>query len=262
MPEFKSENNFERGWSSRLLASLLLGGQILVHLLRGKTSYSKIIEHMVTVGPGSLYPVILVIGAAGMIFTIQTARELSRFGAVSAVGGAFAVAFCRELAPVLTASIVAGQVGCAYAAEIGAMKVNEQLDALYMLKTDPIDYLVIPRVVACCLMLPVLSVLGLVVGLGGGVFAATTFYKLPANIFLDSVRSFLVPWDLVSLVLKSLVFGAIVGVIGCSWGLTTSGGVKGVGASATGAVVTSWVGIFIVDIFLTLILFEELPVSL
>ncbi|MFM6812845.1 MAG: ABC transporter permease, partial [Dolichospermum sp.] len=117
--------------------AFLLLGQISLHFLRGKTYYRKILEHTVKAGPGAIYPVLLVSGFAGMIFTIQTARELVRFGAVNTVGGAFALAFCRELAPILTASIIAGQVGSAFAAELGAMRVTEQIDALYMLKTDP-----------------------------------------------------------------------------------------------------------------------------
>ncbi|MFM9159807.1 MAG: ABC transporter permease, partial [Dolichospermum sp.] len=96
---------------------------------------------------------------------IPTARELVRFGAVNTVGGAFALAFCRELAPILTASIIAGQVGSAFAAELGAMRVTEQIDALYILRTDPIDYLVLPRVIACCLMMPIMMIFSLIVGI-------------------------------------------------------------------------------------------------
>lgn len=214
-------------------------------------------QHLVTAGPGSISPVLLVGGFAGMIFTIQTARELVRFGAVNAVGGAFALAFCRELAPILTASIMAGQVGSAFAAEIGAMQVTEQIDALYMLKTDPIDYLVLPRVIACCLMVPLMTVFALVMGIIGGVFAAWQFYQIVPEIFLESVRDFLEPSDLFIILLKGFIFGVLVAVIGCSWGLTTKGGAKEVGESATKAVVTSWVSIFIVDFLLSILLFER-----
>ncbi|KOP24819.1 transporter [Hapalosiphon sp. MRB220] len=193
-----------------------------------------------------------------MIFTIQTARELVKFDAVNTVGGAFALAFCRELAPILTASIIAGQVGSAFAAEIGEMSVTEQIDALYMLKTDPIDYLVVPRVIACCLMLPILTILGLVIGICGGVFAAMQFYQVDPEIFLESVRNFLTVPDILTVLLKALIFGVLVAVIGCNWGLTTTGGAKQVGESATAAVVTSWVLIFIVDFFLSLMLYEKL----
>ncbi|MTJ07276.1 MlaE family lipid ABC transporter permease subunit [Anabaena sp. UHCC 0204] len=251
------KKNLEQLWIIRCLSALLLFGQILLHLIQGKTYYRKILEHTVTAGPASLSPVLLVSGFAGMIFTIQTARELVRFGAVDSVGGAFALAFCRELAPILTASIIAGQVGSAFAAEIATMRVTEQIDALYMLRTDPIDYLVLPRVIACCLMMPVMMIFAVVVGISGGAFAAAQFYQVAPEIFLESVRNFLSPSDIFIILLKGFIFGTIVAVNGCSWGLTTQGGAKEVGESATTSVVTTWVAIFIMDFILALLLFEK-----
>jgi phospholipid/cholesterol/gamma-HCH transport system permease protein len=242
---------------SRYFSVLFLLGQVLLRLLQGKTYHRKILEHMVTAGPASLSPVLLVSGFAGMIFTIQTARELVQYGALNAVGGAFALAFCRELAPILSASIIAGQVGSAFAAEIGAMRVTDQIDALHMLRTDPIDYLVLPRVIACCLMTPLLTIFGLVTGIIGGIFAGSQFYQIPPDVFLESVRSFLEPLDLWLILLKGFIFGAIVAINGCSWGLTTRGGAKEVGESATTAVVTTWVAIFMMDFFLSLVFFEK-----
>ena len=253
----QTKKKLDQLWIVRCFAALLLFGQVLLHLLQGKTYYRKILQHMVTAGPASVSPVILVSGFAGMIFTIQTARELVRFGALDAVGGAFALAFCRELAPLLTASIIAGQVGSAFAAEIGAMRVTEQIDALYMLRTNPIDYLVLPRVIACILMMPIMMVFALVVGIAGGVFAAAQFYKIDPEAFLESVRTFLEPSDLLMVLVKGLIFGAIVGINGCSWGLTTKGGAKEVGESATTAVVTTWVLIFMMDFFLSVLMFDK-----
>lgn len=255
--KLQAKKNLEQLWIVRCFAAVLLFGQIWLHFLQGKTYYRKILGHMVTAGPAAISPVLLVSGFAGMIFTIQTARELVQFGAVNAVGGAFALAFCRELAPILTASILAGQVGSAFAAEIGAMQVTEQIDALYMLKTDPIDYLVLPRVIACCVMMPLMMIFALVMGITGGAFAASQFYKVLPETFLESVRDFLAPSDLWIILLKGLIFGTIVAVNGCSWGLTTKGGAKEVGESATTAVVTTWVSIFIMDFLLSLVLFEQ-----
>jgi phospholipid/cholesterol/gamma-HCH transport system permease protein len=253
----QTKKKLEQLWIVRCFAAVLLFGQVLLHLLQGKTYYRKILEHMVTAGPASISPVLLVSGFAGMIFTIQTARELVRFGAVGSVGGAFALAFCRELAPLLTASIIAGQVGSAFAAEIGAMRVTEQIDALYMLRTNPIDYLVLPRVIACFLMMPIMMVFALVMGIAGGVFAASQFFQIVPEAFLESVRTFLEPSDLLMILVKGFIFGAIVAVNGCSWGLTTKGGAKEVGESATTAVVTTWVSIFIMDFFLSLMLLDK-----
>ncbi|AFZ22449.1 conserved hypothetical integral membrane protein [Cylindrospermum stagnale PCC 7417] len=255
--KLQPKRKIEQLWIARCFAAVLLFGQICLHFLQGKTYYRKILEHMVSAGPGSMSPVLMVSGFAGMIFTIQTARELVRFGAVNSVGGAFALAFCRELAPILTASIIAGQVGSAFAAEIGAMQVTEQIDALYMLKTDPIDYLVLPRVIACCLMMPLMMIFALVTGITGGAFAASQFYRVEPETFLESVRDFLEPSDLWIILLKGLIFGTIVAVNGCSWGLTTQGGAKEVGESATTAVVTTWVSIFIMDFVLSLLMFEH-----
>jgi phospholipid/cholesterol/gamma-HCH transport system permease protein len=251
------KENLELLWIGRCFAAVLLFGQVFLRLLQGKTYYRKILEHMVKAGPGSIFPVLLVSVFAGMIFTIQTARELVRFGAVSAVGGAFALAFCRELAPILTASIIAGQVGSAYAAELGAMRVTEQIDALYMLRTDPIDYLVLPRVIACCVMMPVMMIFALIMGITGGAFVAAQFYKIVPEAFLESVRNFLEPSDLAIILLKGLIFGILVSVNGCSWGLTTKGGAKEVGESATTAVVTTWIAIFIMDFVISVALFHE-----
>ena len=187
---------------------------------------------MALVGPASLSITLMTMGSVGMVFTIQVARELINFGATAAVGGVLALALARELAPVLTAVVLAGRVGSAFAAEIGTMQVTEQIDALYMLKTDPVDYLVIPRVIACCLMLPLLTILSLITGLAGGLLVASANFRIVSSLFLDSVRNFLQPWDLVSAMIKAVVFGALLAVIGCSWGLTTTGGAKGVGQCA------------------------------
>jgi len=231
---------------------VFLLGQVFLRLLQGKTYYRKILEHMVTVGPGAIAPVLLISGFAGMIFTIQTARELGKYGAIEAVGGAFALAFCRELAPILTASVIAGQVGSAFAAELGAMQVTEQIDALHLLKTDPIDYLVLPRVVACCLIMPLMMIFALVMGIAGGVFVALHLYQVTPETFLDSIKNFLEPSDLEIILLKGLTFGTLVAVNGCSWGLTTRGGAREVGESATTAVVTTWIAIFVMDFVLSL----------
>lgn len=246
----------QRSCFFHILMALVLGGQVLMRVLRGKTHRQHALDHMVTAGPGALAPVLMTNLFAGMIFTIQTARELIRYGAIHALGGAFAMAFCRELAPILTAAILAGQVGSAFAAEIGCMKVTDQIDALKVLRTDPIDYLVVPRVVACCIMLPVLTVLGLVVGIGGGVFIAHQFYEVPPIQFLDSVRSLMVLTDLTAVLIKSVLFGAMIALAGCTWGLTTTCS-RSVGRSATSAVVTTWVSLFVVDFFLSLALFHS-----
>ncbi|MCL6436082.1 MAG: MlaE family lipid ABC transporter permease subunit [Leptolyngbyaceae cyanobacterium HOT.MB2.61] len=247
-----------RVWSQRLLAAILLGGQVMVHLLAGKIHRRNTLEQMAVVGPESLLIALLTAAFVGMVFTIQVSREFINLGAGSAVGGVLALALARELAPVLTAVILAGRVGSAFAAEIGTMRVTEQIDALYMLKTDPIDYLVIPRVIACCLMLPLLTILSLITGMIGGMFIAQTLYGISNKVFFDSAQNFLSVWDLCSAPIKGFFFGALIAVIGASWGLTTTGGAKGVGQSTTTAVVTSLLAIFISNFFLSWVMFQGL----
>lgn len=243
-------------WLQRLTAAIFLGGQTVVHLLRVKIHRRNTMEQMAAVGPDSLWIALITAAFVGMVFTIQVAREFLYFGAGQAVGGVLALALTRELAPVLTAVVIAGRVGSAFAAEIGTMQVTEQIDALYVLKTDPIDYLVIPRVIACCLMLPILTLLSLIVGITGGLIISNSLYGISQTVFLDSIRNFMEVWDVLTALFKSVVFGGLVAIIGCSWGLTTTGGAKGVGQSTTTAVVTALLAIFIANFFLSWLMFQ------
>jgi phospholipid/cholesterol/gamma-HCH transport system permease protein len=255
--QIRTRRNIELNpWSRRLWAALLLGGQVLIHLLQGKIHRRNTFEQMAIVGPESMLVALLTATFVGMVFTIQVAREFINFGLANTVGGVLALALTRELGPVLTAVILTGRVCSAFAAEIGTMRVTEQIDALQMLSTDPVDYLVVPRVIACCIMLPVLTIFSLMAGLGGGLGVASILYGIPTGVFLDSVQAFLGFWDISNAMLKAIVFGAIIAIIGSSWGLTTTGGAKGVGQSTTAAVVTTLVVIFITNFFLSWVLFQ------
>jgi phospholipid/cholesterol/gamma-HCH transport system permease protein len=239
-----------------LLTACFLGGQVPIHLLKGKIHWRNTLEQMAAVGPDSLFIALLTAVFVGAVFTIQVAREFINFGTGNIVGGVLAIALARELSPVLTAVVLAGRVGSAFAAEIGTMRVTEQIDALLMLKTDPIDFLVIPRVLACCLMLPILTLLSLITGMLGGLLIATNIYNLSETAFIDSARSFLGTWDIVSSMLKGFCFGIFIAIIGCNWGMTTSGGAKGVGQSTTSAVVTALLIIFVSNFFLSWLMFQ------
>jgi phospholipid/cholesterol/gamma-HCH transport system permease protein len=250
-----SSNSLNR-WFQRLLSAALLGGQVVVHLARGRIHRRNTLDQMAMVGPESLLIALLTASFVGMVFTIQVAREFIAFGASTAVGGVLSLALARELAPVLTAVILAGRVGSAFAAEIGTMRVTEQIDALQMLKTDPIDYLVIPRVLACCAMLPILTLLSFITGLAGGLLVSANLYNISQAVFIDSAQNFLSVWDLVSASIKAMVFGLLIAIIGSSWGLTTTGGAKGVGQSTTTAVVTMLLAIFVFNFFLSWLMFQ------
>lgn len=248
-------NNFVL-WLQRLTAAIFLGGQVIIHIISRPIHRRNTIEQMAAVGPESLLIALVTAVFVAMVFTIQVAREFINFGASTAIGGILALTLARELAPVLTAVVIAGRVGSAFAAEIGTMRVTEQIDALQMLKSDPVDYLVIPRVIACALMLPLLCVLSFMTGMGGGLLVATSLYGISTSVFMNSAQSFLTTWDLVSALIKSVIFGSLIAVIGSSWGLTTTGGAKGVGQSTTTAVVTSLLSIFVANFFLSWAMFQ------
>jgi phospholipid/cholesterol/gamma-HCH transport system permease protein len=243
-------------WLRRLFAAILLGGQVLIHILKFRFHYNNTLEQMRMVGPGSILITQLISATVGMVFTIQVAREFISIGAGSAVGSVLLLALSREFAPVLTAVVVAGRVGAAFTAEIGTMKVSEQIDALYVLRTDPVDYLVIPRTIACCTMVPILTLMAIVTGMFGGWLVATVIYGLSSKEFIESVQKALSDWDLICATIKGVVFGGLIAIIGCNWGLTTKGGAKGVGESTTAAVVTSLLAIFVSNFFLSWFLFQ------
>ncbi|MDX1976299.1 MAG: MlaE family lipid ABC transporter permease subunit [Pseudanabaenaceae cyanobacterium bins.68] len=243
-------------WLFKLFASLLLAGQVVVHiLLKRRLHRRNILEQMSIVGTESI-PIALVTAAfVGGVFTIQVAKEFIRFGAQSVIGGVLAIALTRELCPVLTAVIIAARIGSAFAAEIGTMRVTEQIDALVMLGTDPIDYLVTPRVIACVLMLPILMIFALLTGILGACLVSQALYNINPTSFFDSIQLLLKPWDLVAALVKSSIFGSLIALIGTNWGLNTTGGAKGVGESTTTAVVTALLAIFTTNFFLSWFLF-------
>ncbi|MGL5206372.1 MAG: MlaE family ABC transporter permease [Acidaminococcaceae bacterium] len=213
------------------------------------------VRQMARLGADSLPIVMMTIMFTGMVLAVQTSKEFVRFGAASSVGGVVAIAMGRELAPVLTGVVVAGRVGAAIAAEIGTMKVTEQIDALRVMATNPITYLVVPRFLAAVLMLPLLVVFANAIGSIGGWIVATNYAGISSFTYTNSIKVFMEPFDLLSGMIKASVFGAIIAIVGCHKGLHTRQGAEGVGISTTDAVVLSIILIFISNYFLSIILF-------
>jgi phospholipid/cholesterol/gamma-HCH transport system permease protein len=242
-------------WLRRLGASLMIGGQSVSAIGRGRIGLTDLMQELLEAGPGSFLIVLITGLAAGTVFNIQVAAELSRQGANAAVGGLLALGLSREIAPLLTATLLTGKVATAYAAQLGSMKVTEQIDAITMLRTDPVEYLVVPRVLAMVVMAPVQCLLFFWVALWSGQTSSTLLYGIPPAVFWNSVRTWMEPDDLPSMLVKALVFGLQIAVLACGWGLTTSGGPKEVGTSTTGAVVMILVTVALVDVVLTQILF-------
>ena len=213
------------------------------------------IRQMARLGADSLPIVLMTIMFTGMVLAVQTSKEFVRFGAASSVGGVVAIAMGRELAPVLTGVVVAGRVGAAIAAEIGTMKVTEQIDALRVMATNPTTYLVVPRFLAAaskpCQMVGTPKAIGSL----GGWIVATSYAGISSFTYTNSIKVFMEPFDMISGMIKAAVFGAIIAIVGCHKGLHTRQGAEGVGISTTAAVVLSIILIFISNYFLSIILF-------
>jgi phospholipid/cholesterol/gamma-HCH transport system permease protein len=215
----------------------------------------ELVKQMVRVGVDSI-PVVFLTGLfTGMVIALQTYTGFARFHAESFVGSVVALSVTRELAPVLAALMVTGRVGSAMAAELGTMRVTEQIDALVALATEPVQYLVVPRVVAATVMLPLLVVMADAVGIGGGYVVAVDLLGANPVTYVHNSFQFLEMNDLTSGIVKAAFFGLIFSLIGCQKGYYTEGGAEGVGIATTRAVVAGSLAILIADFFLTKILF-------
>lgn len=215
----------------------------------------QLIRQMVRVGWDSIPVVFLTCLFTGMVLALQTFRGFERFHAEGFVGSVVALSLTRELAPVLTGLMVAGRVGSAMAAELGTMRVTEQIDALYAMATEPIQYLVVPRVNASILMLPILTLIGDAVGIIGGWLVSVGLFGANSYLYMERTFQFLEINDITSGLIKAAFFGLILSVTGCAKGFYTAGGAEGVGRSTTSAVVTACLYILLSDFFLTKVLF-------
>ena len=224
------------------------------HCVRPPLYPRLILRQMIDVGYYSLPVVGLTAIFTGMVLALQTNTGFSRFSAQGAVATVVLLSMTRELGPVIAALMVAGRIGAAIAAEIGTMRVTDQIDALATLSTNPFKYLVVPRIVAGVVTLPVLVLVADIIGVFGGFLVAT--YKLgfnPAGYIgqtADNLRSD----DIVSGLVKAAVFGFIVTIMGCYFGYNSRGGAQGVGAATTYAVVSASILVLLVDYLLTSVL--------
>lgn len=213
------------------------------------------LKQMVRVGYDSIPVVVLTTMFTGMVLALQTYRGFERFHAESFVASVVALSLTRELAPVLTGLMVTGRVGSSMAAELGTMRVTEQIDALYAMATEPVQYLVVPRVGAAVLMLPLLTLIGDAIGIMGGYLVAVGMFDANGYLYWERTFQFLEVNDVTSGLIKSAFFGFILSVTGCSKGFYTSGGAEGVGRATTAAVVMGSLSILLSDFFLTKVLF-------
>jgi phospholipid/cholesterol/gamma-HCH transport system permease protein len=208
------------------------------------------------VGVRSL-PVIIITGAfIGMVLAAQIWYQFESIGRGAWSGSVINISVLKELGPVLAATMLAGRVGGALAAELGTMKVTEQIDALRAMGISPMRYLVAPRVLAAILMLPVLTIYADAIAIFGGYAVAVTTLSVPSAIYLQGLREFFQMKDLLSGLVKAVFFGNIIGMMGCYHGFQTEGGAEGVGRATTMAVVSSCVLILVLDYILATVLFR------
>lgn len=214
------------------------------------------IDQFNIIGVDSVPIIVLVSVFTGMVFALQTTYAFRLFNAESLVGATVALSLTREIAPVFAALMITARVGSSMAAELGTMRVSEQIDALDSMAVHPHQYLVVPRVLTTTLMVPLHTVIFDFVGVLGAYFVGVVLLGIPKGYFMLRLESMVEPKDVIGGVIKAVIFGFILGSIACFEGFRTKNGAKGVGISTTRAVVISSVSVLIIDYFLTQIILE------
>ncbi len=241
----------------------VLAGKAIGFAFRRPFYLGDLIQQMDAIGVQSLGIVLLTGFFTGMVLALQSSVQLKTFGAPQLMGRLVAASMIRELGPVLAGLMVAGRVGSGIAAQLGSMRVTEQIDALNTLGTDPIKKLVTPRVLAALIMLPTLTIINDFAGILGGNVIARAYVGIPTSLYWRTVWSTIanggftlkyIPHDFIHGLVKPFVFGGIISLVGCHFGLKTSGGTEGVGIATTRTVVTASILILVVDYFITQIL--------
>lgn len=227
---------------------------VIAVTLKKPPPWNLIRDQMFEIGVLSL-PVVAITGlSTGMVLAAQSFFQLSDKGLASATGLMVAKAMMVELGPVLTAFMVTGRVGAAMCAELGSMRVTEQIDAMRSMAINPLRYLVAPRFIAGIMMMPLLTVFSTIMGIFGGFLIAVYFYHMPPNIFLDPLPEHITTFDFISGMVKAFVFGVMIVTISCYRGMSTKGGAAGVGRATTNSVVICYSFILIGNFLLTLFL--------
>lgn len=233
---------------------LALTGDTLVWLIRPPYRLGQLLNAMDFIGVQSTFIVALTGVFSGMVLALQTTHSLRDFGAEGIVGLIVATSLTREIAPVFAALMVAARAGSAMAAELGNMRVTEQIDAIVTMAVSPVQYLLAPRLLAATLMVPLLCVLYTCVGMGGAWLVAVQWLGVDPGIFINNIEKHLLPSDFFMGMIKSAVFGFLISAISCTRGYYATGGARGVGEATTKAVVHSAVSILISNYLLTTLL--------
>ena len=238
-------------WLDNIGKIITLTGRTLAWLVRPPFRLGQVLDAMDFIGVQSIFIVALTGTFSGMVLALQMSHALRTLNAEGRVGGIVAVSLARELAPVFSAIMVTARAGSAMAAELGNMRVTEQIDAITTMGVSPVQYLLSPRLLASVVMVPLLCVLYGTVGLAGGYLVAVQWLGGDPGVFMQSVRSLTTTNDLWMGIIKAAVFGFCISAISCSHGFFASGGAKGVGQATTRAVVESCVTLLIVNYLVT-----------
>jgi phospholipid/cholesterol/gamma-HCH transport system permease protein len=233
----------------------MLFGQTVLWIFRPPFDVREPLSQMEEIGVRSIPVVVITAAFTGMVLALQSFTGFKRFHAETLVGTVVALSVTRELGPVLTGLMVSGRVGSAMAAELGTMRVTEQIDALHTLATNPVKYLIVPRFLASLIMFPILVAFADIIGIMGGYFVSVMILRTNPTIYIRRTWDYLELNDIYSGLLKACVFGMIMATISCYQGFYTEGGAEGVGKATTRAVVLSSLLILISNYFITALLF-------
>lgn len=234
---------------------ILLFLSVVAWTFRPPLRLRLIFKQMEFVGVKSIFVVVLTGAFTGMVMALQGYHGFKMFSAESLVGATVALGMTQELGPVLTSLMVTARAGSAMAAELGTMRVTEQIDALYVMAANPIQHLIVPRMIASILMLPLLTVVSDFVGILGGYFVGVSVLNINEGVFVKNITRIVELGDIYNGLIKAACFGLILSLIGCYKGFHARGGAEGVGRATTEAVVLSSISILVGDYFLTAIMF-------
>lgn len=230
----------------------------LDYLFKGKVNNREFWVQAYETAWRSISTVVITTVSIGAVSSLQLTKHFAAFGALSEIGGTNAMAQVRELAPVITAIVVTGRIGSAWAAEVGTMKITEQISALKVMRLSPEWFIVAPRVLASMLAMPILNIVAIVASLSGGYFVAWFIAQVDVITFVDSVKRYITVYDFFVTSFKALCFGAVIASIACSCGLSAEGGAAGVGKYTTKAVVTCLICLFALNYVLSFFFYSLL----
>lgn len=242
-------------WLSDFGLVLMFLGESIYWAIRPPFRIRETIQQLDFAGTQSIILIVMTGAFTGMVSVLQGYNAMSRYGAESMVGAATALALARELGPVLTGLMIVGRVGSAMTAELGSMRITEQIDALSSMSVSPVQYLVCPRIIATSITMPFLSAIFAFSGMIGAYIVSVEYLHIDAGAFMSAVRDYVTSSDVTAGLIKALVFGLILSLVACFKGFNATGGARGVGVATTKSVVLSSVLILFSDYLMTAIMF-------